>query len=416
MPTSRNTQPGTRTHTGARTPIRTRSLAVALSLALSVTLLPALPAGAAVISEKDVLKQADELRFQRRNQEAVELLSSHAGSTQNPEVFFKLGQSQRELRTPADCLKAVEWYTKAIELNPTNLAYYRSRSGAYDCLGREYLVERLADRQRVVDMQESAGKSATPGDYADLASAHNALVAAGDAVDFERAKTAVDFYSRAIGLDNGRIGTRRDRADVMNARFKQPGVAASDYMAALELNRTKDMSVPQNARDRAVTARRLANLGTEALRSAVYGAQTLSTRNRVPNVMQAQLRNEAIEYYSKFIDAFEDTARTQGLAAAFADTRFGRGNTDPMGALGDRASVYNAMGARYWGKALADYQRRVELEPREPDYWFNLAQQHDRMGNPSGVRAALRTYFELVNGGPKNSVRDARALQAKHGA
>lgn len=395
-----------------------RRIVVPLVFAVSTVLMPSLPAAAATtgLSEADAIKMADTLRSQRRNQEAIDVLLPFTGSTTNPEIFYKLGQSQRELRTPADCMKTVEWYSRAIELKPTELGYYRSRSGAYDCLGREFLVERLADRQRVIDMQVGAKKSPSAGDWADLGGAHNALVAPGDAVDFDRAKTVVEFYSLAIGMDNNRIGTRRDRADIMNARFKQPGVAAADYMAALELNRAKDMSVPQNARDRAVTARRLAGLGTEALKSAIYGSETLSTRNRVPNVMQAQLRNEAIEYYTKFIDAFEEKAASDGLAQAFADARFGKGNTDPMGALGDRASVYVAMGPHFYGKALADYQRRVELEPREPDYWYNLAQQHERMRNPSGARAALDEYFKLIAGGPKNSVRDARALQARIGA
>jgi tetratricopeptide (TPR) repeat protein len=372
-------------------------------------------AGAAAPSEADLLTQADTLRFQRRNQEAVDLLSGLAETTHNAEVFYKLGLSQRELRTPADCMKAVEWYTQAIELKPTELGYYRSRSGAYDCLGKPFLEERLADRQRVIDMQVDAGKRPAAGDFSDLAGAHNALVAPGDAVDMARAKTAIDFYSRAIGMDRTRIGTLRDRADVMSARFKSPGAAAADYYAALELNRAKDMAVPQNARDRAVTARRLASVGTDAIRSALYGSDTLSSKNSVPSIVQAQLRNEAIDYYSRFIDAFEDTVHSQGMAAAFADSRFGKGNTDPMGALGDRASVYVALGPSYYGKALADYQRRTELEPREPDYWFNLAQQHDRMKNPAGVRDALRTYFELVASGPKNSAGDARALLTRNG-
>lgn len=389
-----------------------RKLAVPLLLALSTALLPALPVGAAT-TEADALKQAEELRTQRRMQEALNVLDDYADTSKNPDLFAKLGQVQRELRTPEDCMKAAEWYTRAIQLKPTELGFYRSRSGAFDCLGRDFLADRLADRQRVIDMQIDQGKAPSAGDYADIAGAHNALVAPGDAVDLDRARTVIDFYSRAIAMDNSRIGTRRDRADVMNSRFKSPGAAYNDYAAALELNRAKDMSVPQNARDRAVTARRLANLGTAAIQSGLYGSDTLSTRNRVASVVQAQLRNEALEHYSMFINAFEEKVRSDGLHAAFADARFGRGNTDPMGALGDRASIYNALGRSYFGQALADYQRRVELEPREPDYWYNLAQQHDRMGNPSGVRDALDTYFDLVNGGPKNSVRDARALLAK---
>jgi tetratricopeptide (TPR) repeat protein len=372
-------------------------------------------AGVTSTSEADAIKQAEQYRLRRENSLAVNLLLPYTATSNNPDLFRQIGRSQRQLRTPADCLKAVEWFTKGLQIAPNNTNLLGDRADAYDCLGRPYLVQRLNDRQKVVELQEAASptKTASAGAYADLGGAHSGLIAPGEFVDLERAKSAVEFWSKAIALDNGRLGTRRDRAGVNNSRFRLPGVAASDLGTALEMARSRDQSVVNNARERGITARVFSELGTEGIRSYLYGAQTVSARNNTPAVFAGQLRNEGVDALTKFIEAFEAKERADGRSAAFADSRFGAGSLDIAGAYENRAILYNARNER--DKALADYMRRTELEPREPNYWFNLAQQYDRMGNSSGVKNALREYLQLTEGGPNNNAAAARALLTKHG-
>jgi len=399
-----------------------RRLAVSSLLALSA-LGVALPVGAQGISAADALKQVPTLRAERRDAEVVRLLTPFAATTKDAELLRLLGVSQRELRGPANCLKAVEWYTKSLELRPNHATTLGNRAGAYDCLGRPYLEERLADRQRQVEIGEAASptKTASAGAYSDLAGAHNALVAptAESVVDLERAKLVRDLHTKAIALDNSRIGNLRDRGELMRVRFVQPGAAANDFETALELVRARPVEVVENARQRGITARRLADQGVETIKSMLFGAETLAATtnartgnvtviNRVPAATIAQLRNEALTNYNIYIQAFEGKERGEGRAAAFADTRFGAGSLDIADAYADRAALYRNMNKP--AEALADLQRRVDLAPDEPNFYWDLAQQYDRMDMDSGTRNALAKFFQLVGNGPNNNAGAARAL------
>ncbi len=391
-----------------------RRLAVSSLLALSA-LSVGLPASAQT-AEADALKQVPTLRAQRRDQEVVNLLTPFAATTKDAELLRLLGVSQRELRGAPNCLKAVEWYNKSLQLRPNHVATLGNRAGAFDCLGREYLEERLADRQSQVDLQEASSptKTAPAGAYADIAGAQNSLIAptAESVVDLARAEIVRDLRTKAIALDNNRIGDLRDRGEVMRVRFGSPGAAATDYTKALEIVRARPVEVVENARQRGITARRFAEQGVDTVRSAVFGSETIAERNRVPQTMIAQLRNEALTNYNIYIEAFEGKERGQGRAAAFADTRFGAGSLDIADAYADRAGLYRAI-FNDNEKALADLQRRVDLEPREPNFHYDLAVQYDRMGRNGDVRNALSKFFQLVAGGPNNNAGAARALLAR---
>lgn len=399
-----------------------RKLAVSSLLALSA-LSVALPAGAQsgtstttpATAEADLLRRVETLRTQRQNELAIELLTPLAATTRNFEVFRALGRNTRELRTPADCLKAVEFFNKALELKKDDLNVLRDRAGAYDCLGRPFLVQRLNDRERVVELQEVGGRMATAADYSDKGGAENALALPSpeSVVDISLARRAVESYSKSLALDPTRLGTRRDRADVLITRLSDVGAGYNDYDEALRQSRQRDMSVPNNARELAITARRFAArtgpAGMSATNFIVAGRFDGLNPARNPdlapraNAIIAQLRNEARDYYTRYIEAFEERARTQSLEQAFATL----GGLDFAGALADRAAVFNAMNERQ--KALEDLKRRTEIESREPNYWRDLGIQYELMGNRDAALNAYREFQELVGNVHHNNSGDVAA-------
>ena len=86
-------------------------------------------------------------------------------STDSADLFRQIGRSQREMRAPADCMAAVASFTRALELKPNNTTFLGDRAGAYDCLDKDFLVQRAADRQAIVDILEASSptKTATAG-------------------------------------------------------------------------------------------------------------------------------------------------------------------------------------------------------------------------------------------------------------
>jgi tetratricopeptide (TPR) repeat protein len=389
-------------------------------LALSA-LSVALPAGAqGGMSEADAIKQAETFRLQRRNQQAVDLLLPYTATSKNADLFRQIGRSQRELRTPADCKKAVEWFTKAIEINSKSSTYYADRSGAYDCLDKDFQVQRMNDRAKVVEILEAASptKTATAGAYADLGNAISSVSApsGGEFVDRPGMERAAEYLQKAIGLDNSSIGIRRDLAGITRDRLRNFGGAFDLLWEAYGLEKTRDQSTLQNNRSRGVTTRLLTTAPsgasiTDLWLQGRYDGMTGAEATARANARIAGLRNESIEYYQKFINAFEGKAASEGLPAAFSDTRFGAGSLDIAGAYADQSTVYIAQGSFQFGKALDNYKRRTQLEPREPDYWWDLANHAgNRQNDLATAGQALEQFLRLTNGHTHNSQPAARAL------
>src|SRR5262249_39337936 len=144
--------------------LRRRLAAGAGGLALALTLIvPAAPAAAQGATPTpprvgEALQKAETLRTQRPYAEMLPGMQPYADSN-NFDAYIMIGRAYEGLKLPPECLKAVEWHTKAIALQPNNPTGYERRAGAYDCLGVPYFVQRLADREHMVDLADSGGKT-----------------------------------------------------------------------------------------------------------------------------------------------------------------------------------------------------------------------------------------------------------------
>jgi tetratricopeptide (TPR) repeat protein len=333
------------------------------------------------------LKQAEALRVQRRFQEMLPVLQPFADS-KSFDVYVMLGRAYEGLRLPEHCQTALDWHNKAIALQPNNPTGYERRAAAYDCLGNPYFEEELADRARVVDMAETGGKTASAGQINDLAGAtlDMASPSGQGAVDFDRVQQALDLRSRAIAMTaRGTVDMANrlmDRAELLNSRLKNPGAARADADEALDIVRTQlDMGVLANLYARAQINRRYANLGTTviaALNQPGYG---------IFRPTQAQMRNEALDYYSRYIDAFVASGRDFAKCGSGID------------AYTNRASVHNSIGdPASKRKAIDDYTKAFELNPREPRRLWDRAQRQLELGNNAAVRADIQQYLSMTKG------------------
>jgi tetratricopeptide (TPR) repeat protein len=237
-------------------------------------------------------------------------------------------------------------------------------------------------------MAETGGKTASAGQINDLAGAtlDMASPSGQGAVDFDRVQQALDLRSRAIAMTaRGTVDMANrlmDRAELLNSRLKNPGAARADADEALDIVRTQlDMGVLANLYARAQINRRYANLGTTviaALNQPGYG---------IFRPTQAQMRNEAIDYYSRYIDAFHASGRDY--------TKCGSG----IDAYTNRASVYNSIGdPASKRKAIDDYTKAFELNPREPRRLWDRAQRQLELDNDAAAKADIQQYLDMTKG------------------
>jgi tetratricopeptide (TPR) repeat protein len=364
-----------------------------VALALVVPAAPALAqdAGTGAPSAADAVQKAETLRTQRRYAEMLPLLMPFAASN-NFDVDIMIGRAYEGLKLPPDCLRALDWYNKAIALQPNNVTGYDRRASGYDCLGVPYLDRKLADRVRVVDMADTGGKSPSAGQIGDLAGATLDMAAPGGqgAVDFARVRKGLELRSRAIAMTStstegglrDMAGRLMDRAELYNGRLANPGAARQDADEALNIVRTKlDMRNYRNWYSRAQINRRYAALGDTVI------APLMLPGFGIFRPTKAQLRNEAETYYTKYINAFEASGRD------FA--KYGSG----VDAYTNRASNYSGMGgAINTRKAVADYSTSFALNPRNPARLWDRAQRQMDLGNNSAALADIQQYLAMNQG------------------
>jgi hypothetical protein len=366
--------------------------AVGVWAALAVAA-PVMAQGAPTGGVDAALKQAETLRTQRRFGEMLPVLQPYADS-KNFDVDIAIGRAYEGLRLPEDCLLAVQWHSKAIDLQPNNPNAYERRAAAYDCLGNPYFQPELTDRERYVALDEAGPtKTSTPGRYADLAGATSDMAAptGQGQVDFARAQRALELRSKAIAMTpratTGNLrdlaGRLMDRAELLNSRFANPGAARVDADAALDIVRNQlDMSEPASWYSRAEINRRYGALG-----STIIAAVNLPGFG-VFRPTQAAMRNEATDYYTKYINAFEASGRDYVKYGSGIDAYTNRGANYTN--IGDPASKRNA---------IADFTRSFQLNPNEMRRLWDRAQRNIELGtNAAAIRADIQQYLDMTKG------------------
>jgi tetratricopeptide (TPR) repeat protein len=337
------------------------------------------------------VKKAADLRTFRKFQEAIDVLTPYVNDN-DFDVFIEIGRDIEGFTTPLDRLRAVEWYNKAIALKPNDKNGYIRRAGAYGSAGFRWFEARLADRQKVVQLSEAASptKTAAAGEYSDLAGAMNSFVSLRfGIIDLNRAKEVLQVRSKAIDVEET-YGRLLDRAELLNSPLNDGGAARSDveradyvvkrYGSAVATGPSADPNSPSSIYARAESARRIAGLPTSVTLAglSVTGLSTNLIRPTVP-----QLRNEALDYYTRYIDAFE--------ASGHDYSKWG----DGIGAYENRAAVYRSLGGTYHGKAIEDQTTLIGLNRRNPDYYRNRAISLDALGKGIEAMADYQTYLDL---------------------
>jgi len=361
----------------------------ALSIA-SPALAQTAPATANDAAIKAAVATAETLRTQRKFQEMLPVLMPYADA-KNFDVYIGIGRAYEGLRLPENCLTAIEWHSKAIDLQPQNPAGYERRAAGYDCLGNPYFESELRDREKYVALDEAGpNKISTAGRYNDLAGATSDLAgpAGQGIVDFARAKRALELRGKAIGLSNrASTGNMRDlaswlmdRAELLNSCFANPGAARVDADAALDIVRSQlDMSEPASWYTRAEINRRYGALGTTiiaALSQPGFG---------IFRPTQDSMRNEALSFYNKYIDAFEASGRNFVTYSSGID------------AYTNRAANYNNMGGgQNKRKAVEGYTKAFELNPREMRRLWDRAQRQIELGNDQAAQSDMLQYLSMT--------------------
>jgi hypothetical protein len=320
------------------------------------------------------------------------------------DVFDEMGRNiAASTGNPNDKIASIAWFDKAIALKPKKKGAYAHRAGAYGDAGWRYVDKRLADRQKVVELAEAAASdgNASGGEYSDLAGAHNSFITprGGGAKDMNRVAETMKWRSKAIAVDEKSYGRHLDRAELVNSHLKEPSDGWDDVDRALYLVKLMDGGKPASWYARAQLGRRLGALSTAmSLAGAKLTVNGISTQFR-PS--QAQFRNKAIDNYKKYIDGWEASGRD------FA--KFG----SALDALNNLASTYRALGGVYHREALKAMQTLIELQPENPDRYWNYAISLDALDERGSANSYYQSYLDLNGGEDTGNVGAARARLAQ---
>ena len=344
--------------------------------------------------------QSNALRTMRDFQMAIDVLKPYEGD-HNFDVYIAMGQAIEGFTTPVDRLKAVEWYSRAIDLSPNNKTGYIRRAGAYGDAGFRWFEERLDDRRKVVALAEAASpaKTAAAGEYGDLAGAIDAFtVSRFGTFNPDTRDEVMELRSKAISLDET-AGRLLDRAELINSRHSNPSQGRADVDRAGGLVQQLDGDAPATWYETAQWARRAAGLPTSmTLAGVTISVNGITTPYRA-NV--AQLRNRAIEFYSRYVDEFEASNRDYA--------KLGSG----IGAYENRAAVYRSLGGAYHRKAIQDQETLLGINPRQPNYWRNIGVSLDALREGLAAKPFYEKYVELNGPEDMGEVGSARARLAQ---
>jgi hypothetical protein len=356
--------------------------------------------------ERDAaVAKSNALRTQREFQAARDAVMPYAND-RDFDVYIAIGQAIQGWSTPLDHLRAVEWYNKAIALEPNNKTGYIRRAGALGDAGYRHFEERLDDRRRVVALAEAASptKTAAAGEYGDLAGAENSFVVprGGGLVDEARRDLVLELRTKALAAGET-IGRLLDRAEHINSRYRNPSMGRDDVERAWYLVKRLDQSAPANWYELAQFSRRVAALPAGmTLAGATITVDGISTPYR-PSV--AQLRNQAMDLYTEYVNAFESSGRDY--------TRFGSG----IGAYENRRAVCNSLAGNFHKDAIRDMEVLMAINPRAalatsstwPGTWTRSAnaRRRGRSTRSTWSSTARRTWATSARCAPGSPSRGA---------
>jgi tetratricopeptide (TPR) repeat protein len=359
------------------------------AVAATASLSPSIPAFADDAADRakaraDAVKKSNDLRTVRQYSQALSTVMPYADDN-DFDVFTAIGQALAGPAYPPDRKKAVEWYNKAVALKPDNVTGLANRAGNYGDLGYRYDDLRLADRRKVVELAEAASptKTASAGNYADLAAIENTFVVprGGGAIDEARRDLSLSLRLKALAMDDT-YGRNLDVAELINSRYSNNPSMGRDYIdRATYLIKQLDPSIPKNWYDLAQFARRVS-----ALPAAMTLAGSTITINGISTPYRAsvaQLRNQAYDNYSRYIDLFESSDRDY--------KKYGSG----VGAYENRATILKAMGGSSVKDAIKDRETLLKINPMNPGYWRNMGVDLDAIGERTAANTFYEKYLEL---------------------
>jgi tetratricopeptide (TPR) repeat protein len=360
------------------------------AVAATASLSPSIPAFADDAEDRakaraDAVKKSNDLRTVRQYSQALSTVMPYADDN-DFDVFIAIGQALAGPAYPPDRKKALEWYNKAVALKPDNVTGLSTRAGVYGDLGYRYDELRLADRRKVVELAEAASptKTASAGNYADLAAIENTFVVArgGGAIDEARREVSLALRLKAQALDETNYARHLDTAEFINSRYSNNPSMGRDYIdRATYLIKQKDLSLPASWYDLAQFARRVSALPTSmTLAGSTISVNSISTPYRAS---VAQLRNQAYDNYSRYIDLFESSDRDY--------KKYGSG----VGAYENRATILRAMGGSSVKDAIKDRETLIKIGPMNPGYWRNMAVDLDTIGERTAANTFYEKYLEL---------------------
>jgi Tfp pilus assembly protein PilF len=231
-----------------------------------------------------------------------------------------------------DFNKAIEYYTKAIELDPDTARYYSNRGASYHRL-REY-EKAIEDHSRAIELEPERARNYNNrgANYSWLKKHEKAIADQSKAIELDpnnaryynnrgasyhrlkEYKKAIEDHSRAIELDPDNAGYYNNRGSSYHG-LKEYKKAIEDHSRAIELD-------PNNA-------------GYYDNRGANYN------------------------WLNEYKKALEDHSRAIEL------------DPDNAGYYFNRASSYNWLNE--YEKAIADLSKAIELKPDDAGYYFDLA-------------------------------------------
>lgn len=274
--------------------------------------------------------------------EAIALLTPHSGAG-NAEVLVALGDASRGRGSVADLRTSLDWYTKAIALNPDVPRFYRVRAMAYDALGPSFRVQAIDEYQKAIDTALRMGRNPAPGDYTRMATLLRVVAYAGDGFDPQRLQQAADAATKALGLDNDFIPAYTERARIYAAQR----VGGSDRDVARALAVDPGSTVPHIIAWHAI--------------ADTWGPSYAADRAQ----KAGQYWNDSVTYWDKYIALIESDISK----IAERDENWEAKQITPDWAYYYRAGARAGANPRDKDRVLADYAKAIQLNPREPSFY-----------------------------------------------
>ena len=323
--------------------------------------------------QRCLAKRKEERPFIREAREGLQeihrLIYGHlvgAGETAEPGEVHDWGNWGSGFAHLGRHRKAVDYFNKAIELNPNLAAVYNNRGNAYQALGDH--ARGMAD----YDMSIQLDPDYAPAYY----NRGNAYYRLGDIPQ------AISDYSSAVELDPEYVSAYSNRGLAYKA-LGDLSRAIADHDQALELD-PNDTTAYNN---RGITYRALGD-NTRAI------ADYDKALELDPNYAMAyRNRGNAYKDIGDLIRAISDYDKAVELDPNKADAYFGRGNVykaladlsraitdyekalklapDFAAAYFNRGNAYNDLGDHV--RAIDDYSRVIDLDPDDCEAYYNRA-------------------------------------------